>query len=195
MKYTFNYDWFSGNIPIFSNFLSHLKDGVAHGLEIGSFEGRSSVWFLDTILTHEDSTLTCIDTFEGSMEHTEEHTRGLKTLFERNVLDNFPSGKVIVHTGKSQEVLRTLVQPKYDFIFIDGDHRALSVLEDAVLSFRLLKPGGILMFDDYRWLDPRFPRDIDGPKIAIDSFAYIYQDYVDILYKDYILIVRKKREL
>ena len=195
MNYTFNYDWFTGNIPIFSHFLSSLKDSITHGLEIGSFEGRSTVWFLENILTHQSSTITCIDTFEGSVEHSEEHTKHMKSLFEGNVLDNFPSDKVIVHVGKSQNVLRNLTQPKYDFIFIDGDHRAMSVIEDAILSFRLLKVGGIMMFDDYKWLDPRFPRDIDGPQVAIDSFVYIYKDYVDVLYKDYILILQKKKDL
>jgi hypothetical protein len=33
----------------------------------------------------------------------------------------------------------------------DGSHRARDVLEDAVLSWPLLKVGGIMLFDDYLW--------------------------------------------
>ena len=37
---------------------------------------------------------------------------------------------------------------KYDIIYIDGSHEARDVLEDAVLAYRLLKIGGLLIFDD-----------------------------------------------
>ena len=39
----------------------------------------------------------------------------------------------------------------YDFIYIDADHTAASVLLDAELSWPLLKSGGVLAFDDYTW--------------------------------------------
>lgn len=32
-----------------------------HGMEIGCLESRSSIWFLENILQHESSHLTCID--------------------------------------------------------------------------------------------------------------------------------------
>ena len=37
----------------------------------------------------------------------------------------------------------------FDLIYIDASHYAPDVLSDAVLAFKLLKPGGILIFDDY----------------------------------------------
>ena len=49
-------------------------------------------------------------------------------------------------------VLRRLPLESFDIIYIDGSHAVNDVLEDAVLSFRLLKPEGILIFDDYRWV-------------------------------------------
>ena len=39
----------------------------------------------------------------------------------------------------------------FDIIYIDGNHEPEYVLEDAVLSFRKLKKGGIMIFDDYGW--------------------------------------------
>ena len=51
----------------------------------------------------------------------------------------------------SQVVLRRLPLETYDIIYIDGSHATSDVLEDAVLSYRLLKPGGLLIFDDYHW--------------------------------------------
>jgi hypothetical protein len=43
----------------------------------------------------------------------------------------------------------------YDFIYVDGAHSTIDVLEDAVLSFLLAKPGAIIAFDDYLWNDPQ----------------------------------------
>ncbi len=57
--------------------------------------------------------------------------------------------------GVSRETLRTLPFASYDFIYIDGGHGATDVLEDAVLSFRLAKPGAVIAFDDYLWNDPQ----------------------------------------
>lgn len=46
----------------------------------------------------------------------------------------------------------------FDIIYIDGNHEPEYVMEDAVLSFRKLKEGGIMIFDDYGWTQ----RGIDG---------------------------------
>jgi predicted O-methyltransferase YrrM len=61
----------------------------------------------------------------------------------------------------------------YDFIYIDGSHKAADVLEDAVLSFRLLKVGGLLIFDDYAW-NGGGPTEFDNPRRGIDAFYHAY---------------------
>jgi predicted O-methyltransferase YrrM len=55
--------------------------------------------------------------------------------------------------GLSADVLPELMVEgrRFDFIYIDGSHVAPDVLLDAAMSFALLKPGGILAFDDYDW--------------------------------------------
>jgi len=56
-------------------------------------------------------------------------------------------------------------QPKYNLIYIDGNHEPEAVLEDAVLAWRLLQPNGVMIFDDY------FP-DTWGPLCrAVDNFV------------------------
>jgi len=62
---------------------------------------------------------------------------------------------VIKYKMDSKEFLRSIEEPTFDFIYIDGDHTAEGVLQDAVLAWRLLKAGGIMAFDDYLWEDPR----------------------------------------
>ena len=60
---------------------------------------------------------------------------------------------------------------------VDGSHQAADVLLDAVLSFQLLRLGGLLIFDDYLWsMEPVGTQDpLNMPKPAIDAFFNIYQ--------------------
>jgi hypothetical protein len=126
--YTFTADWFSSNIP---SFWKHLK--VLHGtpcsiLEIGCFEGRASTWLLQNIATSPDSRLLCLDCND-------------QPLLWPNITQAGGEKRTEFRRGISRETLRTLPAATYDFIYIDGAHATVDVLEDAVLSFRLAKPG------------------------------------------------------
>jgi predicted O-methyltransferase YrrM len=186
----FTVDWFTGNIPKFNYVLSHLKDASnVHALEIGSFEGRSSCWFLDNIFYGKDSTLTCIDTWEGSMENSEEQKSNLWEIFSSNI-NQYAPDRVVVKRGFSRERLRDPDLKKYDFIYIDGSHTTRDVLGDAVLCFDLLKVGGIMTFDDYLWnLYPENP--LYNPRTGIDAFLICYQDRYILLERDKQVTIKK----
>jgi predicted O-methyltransferase YrrM len=189
-NYIFTVDWFSSNIPIWSHYLKELKDKPnLHFLEIGSFQGRSTVWLLENILTNNTSTITCIDTFEGSIEHAIDFKNDIKNLFDifSHNISKFKN-KVNIIKNKSQVALKQ-INEQYDFIYIDGDHKASSVIEDAILSFNLLKKGGIIIFDDYLWFGMK--KFIDNPKPAIDAFLEIYADKINVMYKNYQVIIEK----
>jgi predicted O-methyltransferase YrrM len=199
-NYKFTVDWFSFNIPVWKQCLDHMKNKPdLMFLEVGSFEGRSATWLLENILTHKTSKMVCVDTFDGSVEHIDdpELNKLLPTLYDTfcHNISSF-ADQVIIKRGKSQEILKHMDQ-LFDFIYIDGDHTAVAVLEDAVLSFALLKPGGILIFDDYMWgvdLADKNKRNPNIPKNAIDTFLMIYADKLDILYIDNQAIISKKLE-
>lgn len=58
----------------------------------------------------------------------------------------------------------------------------MNVLEDAVLSFRLLRDRGIIIFDDYLWepywipVKERLAENM--PRPAIDAFVSIYRPHI-----------------
>lgn len=161
--------------------LDQFKTQPTRALEIGSYEGRSTIWLLENILTHEDSTITCIDAW-NSRNVTKEH----EARFDRNILASGYSTKV---QKLKEDHWRALCHLPYgfDLCYIDGDHEAQSVFEDAVWSFRLTKPNGIIIFDDYEWHGKcNVP-----PKPAIDGFLQSYQPRLEILHKEYQVIVRK----
>ena len=135
--------------------------------------------------------LICIDTFEGSDEH-----KGLiqATELEQRFDHNLAPFKdrVLKIVGKSGYKLRELQIGGFDVIYIDGDHHAQQVLEDAVLAFPLLKDGGIMIFDDYPWRPLGDFTKFDCPGFGIDSFLAMYEGKYNLLHKEYQVIIQKK---
>jgi hypothetical protein len=190
--FEFTHDWFSGNIPIWKRHLRHLQGqpGVRM-LEIGVFEGRSTVWLLQNLLTGPEARLDCIDTFAGGSEH---HAQGIdmgsvERRFDTNIRRAGGESRVMKLRGASRQVLRTLDLEAYDAIYVDGSHQAPDVLEDAILAFHCLKHGGILIFDDYGW-QWEWP-ELWSPRLGIDAFLYVYRERLELLHKEYQVLVRK----
>ena len=175
--YEFTRDWFSHNIPIWQKYLEHLAN--INGLnivEIGSFQGMSTCWLLDNILTAPDAKITCIEP-------------GFQPQFDPNIHKTGAADKVIKLAAFSQDVLGDLETEAFDLAYIDGCHLAESVLQDAILSWRVVKVGGLIIFDDYEWYDPESLLMIT--KIGVDIFLEIFKNRVEILHQGYQLIIKK----
>ncbi len=168
--------------PNWLKWLAHLVDqpGVA-GLEIGTFQGDSAVFMLDNIFTHETSTYTCIDPFTGSEDH---HVMGVDCTqnerIAREKLARFGDRCRIVRDYSYNALPRRLAKrTQLDAIYVDGAHDAMNCLRDAVLSFDLLVPGGVMIFDDRLW--DVIKGELNRPKMAIDAFTAIYANQITIL--------------
>jgi predicted O-methyltransferase YrrM len=185
----FTQDWFTPNIPNWTKLLAELRGRArVRALEIGSFEGRSACWLLENILTGPGARLDCVDTFTGAVEQRVGFdTHGIRARFDANIAQW--REQVTVHLGESGDVLRVL-SDSYDFIYIDGSHLAPDVLSDAVLAWRLLKPGGIMIFDDFLW--DLLPRPEQRPGIAIRSFLLCHAGWFDLLRVDGQVAIRKR---
>ena len=194
--YKFTTDWFIQNLPIWERYLIHLANQPEiNVIEIGSWEGMSACWLLNNILTHESSRITCIDTFEGSVEHKLEYDdsylKSVEERFDLNISQTNASEKVIKIIGKSQDVMRSLPFNHYDILYIDGSHLASDVLTDAVLGWGLVKVGGIIIFDDY---DFEFDDSLNAgqdTKIGIDAFLKVFHKKVNIVYQAHQVLVEK----
>jgi predicted O-methyltransferase YrrM len=194
-RYEFWKDWFITNEPEWKAYLGHLI-GRPHlrFLEIGSYEGRSTVWLLENILTHETARIDCVDTFAGSVEHiiSQVDMSGVERRFDHNIAVSGAGTKVTKIKATSREALRRLPFDSYDLVYVDGSHRARDVLEDAVLSFPLLKAGGTLIFDDYDWERTDMPDPLDTPRPGIDAFLAVYAREYDVVHKAHQVFLTKR---
>lgn len=155
--YKFTEDWFSGNIPTWKamfEFMGWNNKTQLAMLEIGAYEGRSTTWLIDNMMDHPKSLLASIDTFEGSVEHSQGQKENLLERFQKNVVVAKWPEKVRPMRGDSKIILPQLLLnngAKFDFIYIDGSHETLDVIVDGILAWQLLKPGGMIAFDDVLW--------------------------------------------
>lgn len=215
-NYRLTTDWFSWNIPNWERWLFPLagKPDVRF-LEIGCYEGRATLWLLSNILTHETARIDCLDVFEdpGSpstdgrnrQKPTSDVTCGYESRFDHNIGTDPSGNKVRKLKAASQETLRNLDLYCYDAIYIDGSHIACDVLEDAVLAFRLLRVGGIMIFDDYEWNGTEKPSDNNPqsrrvpdplltPRLAIDTFLHLYNGQYELIAKGYQIAIMKPND-
>jgi hypothetical protein len=176
--YQFGPDSFSRCLPLWEQAMKTFKGKPdLHYLEVGVYQGRSVFWVLENICTHPTARVTAID--------VEDPPELLFNINASGVGKRFTFIK-----GFSQVELRKIPLESCDMIYIDGDHQAQAVLEDAILSWRLLKPGGLLIFDDYALMLHGPP--LSRPNTAIDSFYRYFGEHIEPVHVGYQVILKKK---
>ena len=187
--YQFSVDWFSRAAIAWNNLLGHLRNQPVQCLEIGSYEGRSAIWLAENILTHPDAQLYCIDPWLPMPNLPFDYV-GAEARFDHN--------RSVCRNGyrirKLKGTLRTsafrFTDESLDLIYVDGSHEARDVITDFALAFPLLKPDGILIFDDYNW--DEHPQH-EYPKAAIDFITHAWAPLLSsVEYNPWQCIVRKK---
>jgi len=107
--------------------------------EIGTGTGVSGTWLLRGM--RPDGVLTTIDT-------EAEHQRLAKETYTEA---GYAHQRFRCITGRALEVLPRLTDGHYDIVFCDGDKQEYpDYLTEAI---RLLRPGGVVIFDNALWHD------------------------------------------
>ena len=182
--YIFTKDWFDQNsrqnwdkiIPIIN---------PKKILEIGSYEGTASCYLIEKLSKNNSLEIHCVDTWsedyivgeEGSLTE-KRFDHNLKLAI--NKAEKKP--KCLKHKSESHLILSKMIaegESDFDLIYIDASHYAVDVLTDAVLSFRLLRGGGMMIFDDYLWSGDE--NIVYYPKIAIDAFTNVFSKHLRLV--------------
>jgi predicted O-methyltransferase YrrM len=149
----FTTDWTEIHVPFWKQVLAELVDPVV--LEIGSFEGQTTRWFVEELGA---SHVTTIDIFEAPQP---------LACFQESCADLIRRGVVRSLVGPSQYVMRELPANWYDLVYVDGSHLPWHVLPDCIHAFTCCNLGGILLFDDY---------DAVGP--TVDAFVQCFRGFL-----------------
>ena len=190
-NYIFTEEWSSSAIEnsnyIFDKFTTPFKV-----LEIGTFEGYYSLWISDKIGHREHFELHTIDPYDGLNYGIEQsYFDKIEQTWNHNLFLSPYKNKTTFYKQKSFKILNELYlnNKKFDFIYIDGHHRAYHVLEDIIMSYNLLNSGGIMLIDDatlwkysydYKLID--ISNDIGlTPRMAVDSFIHTNWARIDVL--------------
>src|SRR6188768_1482907 len=133
-----------GVVPIGSGagaalcFLASVLDARAV-VEIGTGTGVSGLWMMRGM--RPDGVLTTVDT-------EAEHQRLAKQGFAEA---GIASQRVRLIPGPALEVIPRLTDGHYDLVFCDGDKR--EYVDYLTEALRLLRPGGVVVFDNALWHD------------------------------------------
>jgi predicted O-methyltransferase YrrM len=134
-------------------FLASVLDARAV-VEVGTGAGVSGVWLLRGM--RSDGVLTTVDT-------EAEHQRLAKQTFTEA---GIAAQRARLIPGSALDVLPRLTDGHYDIVFCDGDKQEYP--EYLAEALRLLRPGGVVVFDNALWHDKvADPAQRDAETVAI----------------------------
>lgn len=163
-------------------------------LEIGAFEGLTSNYICDNLL-NEGGRMIAIDPLKDQYLTTDLNKKDVEMNKELDSMFKGQYGRFIRNTkGKPIELIRKtsrkaftqLKDLRFDFIYIDGDHRKNEVYNDGCECFKLLALRGKMLFDDYQWR----PETTEG----INMFLNEHEGKYRLLIKEYQVLIEKIRE-
>jgi predicted O-methyltransferase YrrM len=137
-------------------------------VEIGTGAGVASLYLLAGM--RPDGVLTSVDI-------ESEHQRLAREAFAEAAI---PANRTRLITGAALDVLPRLTDGAYDLVFCDGDKNEYR--EYLAQALRLLRPGGIVAFDNALWHDRvADPAQRDSETVAIRETGRAVRDDEDLV--------------
>ena len=153
LSMTYREDWTSDRLP---HWLPIIGPALApenlRALEIGVYEGRSTVWMLEHILTHPTSRIVCLDPFEpnAGMVWTQRPHEYHDAFLENTAPYREQIAVVRAYSQNVDAATLAAYAPNgYDLVYIDASHDAAATVREAQLAWDVAKPGAFVIFDDY----------------------------------------------
>lgn len=115
----------------------------------------------------------------------------IEASFYKNIETSGLKERIQGIKGDSYEVLFKMVKEgeMFDFIYIDGSHKAFDCYSDLILSWKLLVEGGILAIDDYLYNTDGLL--IDSPFEGVNHFLNKFQKEIKVLHNGYRVFLQK----
>jgi hypothetical protein len=148
--------------------------------EVGSWAGRSAI-----IMARSGATVTCVDTWEGSVNdngcHAYDGSRGSPLdVFRRNTA-GLP---ITAHVGRSPDAARDFDDHSFDIVYIDAEHDYESVKAD--IAAWKPKARHVLAGHDYHSF-PEVQRAVRDSDLIHTVDANVWQTRVDLTKPAYVV--------
>jgi len=159
---------------IFNKF--NLYEKKLQILEIGCFEGCSSVFFLKNF---KYSHLTCVDLWKNQVQQKGFKMSKVEKSFDFNI-KKYKKNVSKLKISSDKFFKKNLNKSGYfDIIYIDGDHFYQQVFKDLINSFIRLNKNGLIIIDDFNY---NFFKNInENPIGGIIPFISIFNKNIKIL--------------
>src|SRR5262249_9612984 len=138
--------------------------------------------------------LVCIDTFEGGQEHqaaddAEVFLAQVEKTFDANT--SAFANRIEKVKARSADALAQLglTNRRFDLAYIDGSHRAADVYSASALTWPLIEPGGLVIFDDYELELTSNP--LDNVRTGVDAFLGAFEGQYCLLHRGYQVAIVK----
>ncbi|HEY8601288.1 MAG TPA: class I SAM-dependent methyltransferase [Thermomicrobiales bacterium] len=119
--------------------------------EIGTFTGISALMMATN--SPEQTQLYTLD-LDPSILPVHQHGLGVG-------LQDYTAGEEFKQTNYAHKIEQLYGDSRFfdytpyygemDLVFVDGDHTLEFVSSDTAQAFKLVRPGGVIIWDDYRW--------------------------------------------
>ena len=144
-------------------------------IEVGVFEGGTTFWLSEVLTPHNKNLkIYAIDPHVGSTDMDEDPDAVQKNFAHNVSVCTYQNVEYI--RKHSEDGLIDLINKgvEAELIYIDGDHKANAVLTDLVLSWKLLKKGGVILCDDavhWQYKDKNGMKAAQmSPRMAVEFF-------------------------
>jgi predicted O-methyltransferase YrrM len=162
------------------NIIVQLLD-IQNYLEIGVHNGAS----MSYVVNQNKNSINCygIDLFENTFSHYIKDKISKHRTLNNIKLNNTSNSAIQLIQGNStvQNVIGQVKHMKFDLLFIDGDHRFSYVKKDFENYSKLVKPNGIIVFDDYSKKHQGVIKFVDSIGNGFEKIGLIFNN--EMIYK------------
>lgn len=146
-------------------------------------------------LLNEGGRVICIDPLEDNYyvdnlsDKDKEMNNELsffKGQYER-FLSNTKGKPVNLIRKKSKDAYEDVKDLRFEFIYIDGDHRKEGVYHDCTKYIYCMKVGGYMLIDDYEWREET--------KEGVDLFLKEAEGQYELMFKNYQVLIKKTKHI
>jgi hypothetical protein len=185
-------------IDYFNNNYTKVKNGeTIKVLEVGTYAGISLINIIKLI---PNSVGFGVDRWsnyiEGNSLNNVEILNNMDELeiektFYKNIAVEGLEERIHGIKGDSYEVLFEMMTEgkRFDFIYVDGSHKAFDCYSDLILSLKLLSKDGILAIDDYLYKSEDVV--INSPFEGVNHFLNKFQKDFKIIHKGFRVFLQK----